>query len=189
MAAWPFADRPASDPMFDLVPELAGAGADAPAPSGAEAADTPAALPATVDAPAPARGDLRAEAGPARVGADAPAASRAELDDAPAPARVDESVSPAPAGATVVDAPTFGKWDALAPLVGPAPELVITGVSTDCCVISTVLPAADAGATITVVTDACAGSTPENHAAACTVMGLYPPQVTLTTTAELLGSL
>ena len=116
MAAWPFADRPAADPLFDLVPGLAG-----------------------VTAP-------------------------------------------------VVDAPTFGKWAALAPLVGPAPELVIAGVSTDCCVISTVLPAADAGATITVVTDACAGSTPENHAAACTVMGLYPPQVTLTTTAEFLGA-
>lgn len=113
MKAWPFADRPADDPYFDVVDELAG-----------------------VDA-------------------------------------------------TVLDAPTFGKWDVLAPVVGEAPELVVTGVSTDCCVISTVLPAADAGATITLVTDACAGSTPENHAAALQVMGLYPPQVTLTTAAEI----
>lgn len=205
MAAWPFADRPASDPMFDLVPELAGLRAEDPAPSGAETVDAPAALP-DADAPAPSR--IEAVDGPGLlVGADAPATSRTELDDAPAllvdtdapaasrselgdapaPARGDVRASPAPA--MVVDAPTFGKWEALAPLVGPAPELVITGVSTDCCVISTVLPAADAGATLTVVTDACAGSTPENHAAACTVMGLYPPQVTLTTTAELLGSL
>ena len=88
--------------------------------------------------------------------------------------------------AMVVDAPTFGKWDVLAPIVGEAPELVITGVSTDCCVISTVLPAADAGATITLVTDGCAGSTPENHAAALQVMALYPPQVTPVTAAELL---
>ena len=71
--------------------------------------------------------------------------------------------------------------------MGEAPELVITGVSTDCCVVSTVLPAADAGATLTVVTDACAGSTPENHAAALQVMGLYPPQVTLRTTVEVTG--
>ena len=89
--------------------------------------------------------------------------------------------------ALVLDAPTFGKWDVLAPVVGEAAELVVAGVSTDCCVISTVLPAADAGATLTVVTDACAGSTPENHAAAVTVMGLYPPQVSLRTTREVLG--
>ena len=112
MQAWPFADRPADDPYFDLVDGL----------------------------------------------------------DA--------------AGARVVDAPTFGKWDVLAPIVGEAAELVVTGVSTDCCVVSTVLPAAGAGATLTVVADACAGSTPENHAAALQVMGLYPPQVTLRMAAE-----
>ncbi|WP_040282836.1 cysteine hydrolase family protein [Tessaracoccus massiliensis] len=116
MKAWPFADRPAEDPYFDLVDEFA---------------------------------DVEA---------------------------------------TVLDAPTFGKWDVLAPVVGEAAELIVTGVSTDCCVVSTVLPAADAGATITLVTDGCAGSTPENHAAALQVMGLYPPQVTLKTAAELRGS-
>lgn len=114
MQAWPFADRPADDPFFDLVPPF-------------------------------------------------------------------DSL----ADAIVVDAPTFGKWDALAPIVGEAAELVVAGVSTDCCVISTVLPAADAGATLTIVTDACAGSTPDNHAAAVTVMGLYPPQVALRTAGEL----
>lgn len=127
MAAWPFADRPADDPYFDLVPELGSLGLSN-------------------------HGSL--------------------------------SLSK---GATILDAPTFGKWDVLAPIVGEAPELVITGVSTDCCVVSTVLPAADAGATLTVVTDACAGSTPENHAAALQVMGLYPPQVTLRTTVEVTG--
>ena len=81
---------------------------------------------------------------------------------------------------------TFGKWGpGLSALTGPTPHLVLAGVSTDCCVISTVLPGADAGATVTVVTDACAGSTPENHAAAVQVMGLYPPQVNLATSANL----
>ncbi len=89
--------------------------------------------------------------------------------------------------AEVVAAATFGKWDVLAPVVGTAPELVIAGVSTDCCVISTALPAADAGASIALVTDGCAGSTPDNHAAAMQVMGLYPPQIELTTTAQLLA--
>ena len=69
------------------------------------------------------------------------------------------------------------------------PRMVATsaGVSTDCCVLSTALAGADAGARLTVVTDACAGSTAENHAAALHVMGLYPPQITLKTTAEILG--
>lgn len=107
LAAWPFADQPADDPLFDLVDE------------------------ATV------------------------------LTD------------------HVVTAPTFGKWPAIEPVTGPAPELVLAGVSTDCCVLSTALAAADAGATVRVVADACAGSSQENHAAALHVMGLYAPQVTI----------
>ena len=91
-------------------------------------------------------------------------------------------------GREVVSVPTFGKWGPeLAALTGPTPQLVLTGVSTDCCVVSTALAAADAGATVTVVTDACAGSTPDNQQAALAVMALYPPQITLATTAEVLG--
>ena len=90
--------------------------------------------------------------------------------------------------AGVVSLPTFGKWGPdLEAVTGAVPRLVLTGVATDCCVVSTALAAADAGASVTVVTDACAGSTPENHAAALTVMGLYPPQITLATTAEVLA--
>jgi nicotinamidase-related amidase len=89
----------------------------------------------------------------------------------------------------IIDRPTFGKWGPeLQALTGPAPHLVLTGVSTDCCVISTALPAADAGATVTVVADACAGSTAENQAAALHVMGLYPPQITVSDTAAVLAS-
>lgn len=106
--AWPFADRPATDPLFDLVPEVA---------------------------------DLAV-------------------------------------GGTV-DATTFGKWPALERLTGPAPELLLTGVATDCCVISTALAAADAGATVRVVAQACGGSTPQNHAKALDVMALYGPQITV----------
>ena len=89
---------------------------------------------------------------------------------------------------TVVSEPTFGKWGpGLVAVTGETPHLVLAGVSTDCCVVSTALAAADAGATLTVVTDACAGSTPENHRAALDVMGLYPPQITLATLDEVLG--
>ena len=87
-----------------------------------------------------------------------------------------------------VDEPTFGKWGPqLEGIVGPAPHLLVAGVSTDCCVVTTVLAAADAGAHVTVVTDACAPSTPENGEAALRTMGLFPPQVRLRTSAEILG--
>lgn len=79
-----------------------------------------------------------------------------------------------------VAATTFGKWPALEAVTGPAPELILTGVATDCCVISTALAAADAGATVQVVAAACGGSSPENHAKALDVMALYAPQITVT---------
>ena len=118
-AAWPFADRPPSDQVFDLVADLRGRTAH-----------------------------------------------------------------------PTLDQPTFGKWcPELIDRVGATPTLLLTGVSTDCCVLSTALPAADSGARVVVVTDACAGSTPQNHGAALTVLGLYPPQITLATSAEVLAAL
>lgn len=116
-AAWPFADQPSTDPLFDLVPEAAG------------------------------------------------------LSQRP-----------------TLDLPTFGKWGPeIEQIVGGGASIVLAGVSTDCCVISTALAAADAGAHVTIAADACAGSTAENHAAAVTVMGLYPPQITMSTTAAVLA--
>ena len=74
-----------------------------------------------------------------------------------------------------VPATTFGKWSELAGVVGD--DIVMTGVSTDCCVISTVLAAADAGVKVRVVADACAGVNDETHAQALAVMALYEPLV------------
>jgi nicotinamidase-related amidase len=60
----------------------------------------------------------------------------------------------------VVTQTTFGKWgDALDAATGGSRELVLAGVSTDCCVLSTALPAADAGVHVRVAADACAGAT------------------------------
>lgn len=88
-----------------------------------------------------------------------------------------------------LDLPTFGKWGPeLEAVVGRGGRLVLAGVSTDCCVISTALAAADAGAHVTIAADACAGSTAENHATALHVMGLYPPQITVSDTATVLGN-
>jgi nicotinamidase-related amidase len=87
----------------------------------------------------------------------------------------------------VLDATTFGKWGPdLAGVVGEGPVTVV-GVATDCCVISTVLPAADAGVPVRVVSDACAGSSDDDHDRALRVMSLYAPLVQLATTAEVLA--
>ncbi len=92
-----------------------------------------------------------------------------------------------PGPARVLTATTFGKWGpGLAGIVGEGP-VTVAGVATDCCVVSTVLPAADAGVPVRVVTDACAGSTDDEHDRAVHLMGLSAPLVELTTTADLLG--
>ena len=54
---------------------------------------------------------------------------------------------------------------------------MLAGVSTDCCVLSTALAAADAGCTVEVVADACAGSSDEAHERALAAMALYAPQI------------
>lgn len=84
----------------------------------------------------------------------------------------------------VVSATTFGKWGAdLAAVVGPDARLVLTGVSTDCCVLSTALAAADAGRFVTVVADACAGLSAADHQRALDAMALYTPLITITDSA------
>lgn len=90
------------------------------------------------------------------------------------------------AGRSTLDLPTFGKW-------GPAlaasedETMVVAGVSSDCCVLSTVLAAADAGVRVQVAADACAGATDETHDQALALMRLYAPLVEVSTTADLIA--
>ncbi|TQM03056.1 cysteine hydrolase family protein [Pseudonocardia kunmingensis] len=92
---------------------------------------------------------------------------------------------PAAAVAPTVTATTFSKWGPdLAAAVGSR-TLLLAGVSTDCCVLSTALAAADAGVPVQVVADACAGVDAASHAAALHVMGLYAPLVEVVDTAVL----
>lgn len=88
------------------------------------------------------------------------------------------------AGPTV-DATTFGKWEVLADRVGDA-TLVLCGVSTDCCVLSTALAAADAGVRVQVVADACAGVDEASHRKTLDVLALYGPLVEVVTSAEVI---
>ena len=84
-----------------------------------------------------------------------------------------------------LDATTFGKWTpALADLVRPAGTLVLAGVSTDCCVLSTALAAVDAGVRVRVVADACAGVDDLSQRAALHTLSLFAPMVEVVTTDE-----
>jgi len=86
-------------------------------------------------------------------------------------------------GDPVVTETTFGKWGTgLRAVVGDHAHLVLTGVSTDCCVLSTALAAADAGATVTVVADACAGASDADHGRALDGMRLYAPLISVVDT-------
>jgi nicotinamidase-related amidase len=82
---------------------------------------------------------------------------------------------------------TFSKWSPrLASLIGSDGRLVLCGVTTDCCVITTALAAADAGAEVWVVPEACAGSDDESHQAALHVLGLYAPMIKIVPLEEAL---
>ena len=90
------------------------------------------------------------------------------------------------AGPTV-DATTFSKWGPeLAARVG-AGRLVLAGVSTDCCVLSTALAAADAGVEVQVIADACAGVDDDSHLKTLQILRLYSPLVEVAGLAEALS--
>jgi nicotinamidase-related amidase len=89
----------------------------------------------------------------------------------------------------LVDATTFGKWTPeLARHVGADGRLVLAGVSTDCCVLSTALAAADAGIEVLVVADACAGVDDDSHAGALHLMDGYRPLIRVVTVDDVLAA-
>ena len=85
---------------------------------------------------------------------------------------------------------TFGKWDAgLAAAIQGAGEIVLAGVSTDCCVLSTALAAADAGIRVRVVADACAAPSDADQERALETMGMYAPLIEITDVEQVLAAL
>jgi nicotinamidase-related amidase len=90
------------------------------------------------------------------------------------------------AGPTL-DAVTFSKWGPeLSGRVGDGGRLVLAGVSTDCCVLSTALQAADAGVEVQVVGDACAGVSDVSHGQALDILRLQRPLVEVVSLADVL---
>jgi nicotinamidase-related amidase len=84
-----------------------------------------------------------------------------------------------------IEASTFGKWGPqLEGLVGDGGRLVLAGVSTDCCVLSTAVAAADAGISVQVVADACAGVNDEIQAQALALLRLYAPLIEVVSLGE-----
>ena len=86
-----------------------------------------------------------------------------------------------------VDATTFSKWNAgLRERVGAGGALVLAGVSTDCCVLSTAVAAADDGVAVQVVADACASVNDESQAQALDILRLFAPLIEVVSTADVL---
>ena len=108
----------------------------------------------------------------------------------PANAGLFELVSAFPAtGTEVIDRPTFSKWDAeVGPRLGSPAEIVLAGVSTDCCVLATALGAVDAGIHVRIAADACAGTNAGSHHCALDVMALYAPQIEITSVDAVLAT-
>jgi nicotinamidase-related amidase len=89
-------------------------------------------------------------------------------------------------GAPTLDKTTFGAWGTeLANAVGTGGHLVLSGVTTDCCVITTALAAVDAGIYVQVVEDACAGSDEASHGKAIDIMRLYSPMLEIVTVDQI----
>lgn len=111
----------------------------------------------------------------------------------PAAAPLAELVPPW-TGRPTLDAPTFSKWGPQlagqlhAPSGVEAPSLVLCGVSTDCCVLATAVAAADAGATVRVVADACAGLDAAAHERALALLAGFAPQIEISSVAAELAA-
>jgi nicotinamidase-related amidase len=88
----------------------------------------------------------------------------------------------------VVTASTFSKWPQLAPYVPLGARLIVSGVATDCCVLSTVLGAVDAGRFVTLVSDACAALNDQAQKQTLELLRLLFPLCTVISSAELLQS-
>lgn len=86
----------------------------------------------------------------------------------------------------VLSLPTFSKWgEELNAISDAADELVICGVATDCCVLSTALGAVDAGKSVVIVEDACAGATLQAHDQAIALLQMLEPMTSIKQTADL----
>jgi len=87
-----------------------------------------------------------------------------------------------------LDAVTFSKWGPeLREHVRDSGRLVLAGVATDCCLLSTAVAAADEGVFVQVVEEACAGATEDSHRNALDILRTYAPLVEVLSLADIVG--
>jgi nicotinamidase-related amidase len=91
--------------------------------------------------------------------------------------------------AAAISKPTFSKWGPeLAARLDDDGQLVLCGVSTDCCVLATALGAVDAGVSVRIAADACAGLDTAAHERALALLAGFAPQAVISSVdAELAG--
>ena len=91
----------------------------------------------------------------------------------------------------VVTQTTFNKWgdekSGVRAKTGECPHLILTGVALGCCVLSTAMAAAEAGAYVTIASDACSDTDEGISATTPIINGVYQPGfITLKTVDEIL---
>jgi nicotinamidase-related amidase len=88
----------------------------------------------------------------------------------------------------MLDAVTFSKWGPqLRGHVQGSGRLVLCGVATDCCLLSTAVAAADEGVYVRVVEEACAGASEDSHRNALDILRTYAPLIEVVGLADILG--
>lgn len=99
-----------------------------------------------------------------------------------------DDTAPLVPGHPVVTCDTFSKWGPdLASAINDSRRITVCGVATDFCVLQTALAACDAGISVRIAADACAGTSPENHRLALDLMSLYAPLIAVTDTATIVN--
>lgn len=78
----------------------------------------------------------------------------------------------------------FNKWRDC-PSYKPPFNVFITGVSTECCVLSTALSAVDSGANVYIISDACTAGTSEDHILGLSIMSKFKPNIQIITTKDI----
>lgn len=90
-------------------------------------------------------------------------------------------------GHPVVTREVFSKWcPEMKAILDGSTHITVCGVATDFCVLQTCLAACDAGISVRVAADACAGTSIDNNALALNLMRLYEPLITVSSSEEIL---
>jgi nicotinamidase-related amidase len=94
----------------------------------------------------------------------------------------------------IISVPKFGKWSSIKShlnnfRIDSIKTIYITGVSTECCILSTVMAAIDDGVKIVLIQDACAAGTDEDHNFSINILKGFEPNLEIRKTNNFIHSL